>query len=132
MSESSMTFGMIVGNRGFFPDHLAVSGRAEMIAVLEKAGHKVIAPTPEDTKYGAVESRADAKKCAELFRANRDSIAGASTHGLRPAGAGGRAGALGQSPGVRVLSDRGQAEAAGRRDGLPQARVRVSTSILIR
>ena len=30
-----MTFGMIVGNRGFFPDHLAKSGREEMIAAYE-------------------------------------------------------------------------------------------------
>jgi len=27
--QKSMTFGMIVGNRGFFPDHLAKSGREE-------------------------------------------------------------------------------------------------------
>jgi L-fucose isomerase-like protein len=71
-----MTFGLIVGNRGFFPDHLAKSGRAEMIAVLEKAGHSVIALSPVDTKYGAVETHSDAKKCADLFRANRDRIDG--------------------------------------------------------
>ena len=71
-----MTFGLIVGNRGFFPDHLAKSGREEMIAVLEKAGHSVAALTPEDTKYGAVETHTDAKKCADLFRANRDRIDG--------------------------------------------------------
>jgi L-fucose isomerase-like protein len=71
-----MTFGLIVGNRGFFPDHLAKSGREEMVAVLQAAGHKVIAPTPEETKYGAVESREDAKKTAALFRAHRDEIDG--------------------------------------------------------
>jgi len=71
-----MTFGLIVGNRGFFPDHLAKSGREEMIAVLEKAGHTVIALSPEDTKYGAVETHSDAKKCGDLFRAHRDSIDG--------------------------------------------------------
>jgi L-fucose isomerase-like protein len=76
MSATSVTFGMIVGNRGFFPDHLAVSGRQEMIAAVEKAGHKVVAPEPGQTLHGAVTSRDDAKKCAELFRANRDSIAG--------------------------------------------------------
>lgn len=76
MSGTSVTFGMIVGNRGFFPDHLAVSGRQEMIAAVEKAGHKVVAPEPGQTQHGAVTSRDDAKKCAELFRSNRDSIAG--------------------------------------------------------
>ena len=64
-----MTFGLIVANRGFFPDHLARSGREEMLAVLKTAGHSVIAPGPEDTKYGAIETREDVKKCAALFRA---------------------------------------------------------------
>lgn len=71
-----MTFGLLVANRGFFPDHLVKSGRAQMIATLEKAGHTVVCPTPEETKLGAVESRADAKACADLFRRNADRIAG--------------------------------------------------------
>lgn len=71
-----MTFGLIVGNRGFFPDHLAKSGREEMIRVLEAAGMGVVCPGPEDTKFGAVETRAEAKKCAELFRKHRDAIDG--------------------------------------------------------
>jgi L-fucose isomerase-like protein len=71
-----MTFGLIVGNRGFFPDHLAKSGRQEMISVLTKAGHDVVVLTPEDSKYGAVETRAESRKCADLFRANRDRIDG--------------------------------------------------------
>ncbi len=29
-----MTFGVIVGNRGFFPDHLAKTGREEILRVL--------------------------------------------------------------------------------------------------
>ena len=28
------TFGVIVGNRGFFPDHLARSGREEMLTAI--------------------------------------------------------------------------------------------------
>src|SRR5262252_1791361 len=71
-----MTFGMIVGNRGFFPDHLAKSGREEMIAAIGKAGHDVVAVGPEDTKYGAVETRPEAYKCGDLFRANREKIDG--------------------------------------------------------
>jgi hypothetical protein len=39
--------GLIVGNRGFFPDHLAASGREEMIRVLKDANVEVIAPTPK-------------------------------------------------------------------------------------
>ena len=34
-----ITFGMIVGNRGFFPDHLARAAATEMIAAIEKAGY---------------------------------------------------------------------------------------------
>jgi L-fucose isomerase-like protein len=71
-----MTFGVIVGNRGFFPDHLAKSGRDQMIAALEREGHQVVCLTPEQTKYGAVETRAEARACADLFKANRDRIDG--------------------------------------------------------
>src|SRR5262252_9058656 len=71
-----MNFGLIVGNRGFFPDHLAKSGREQMIAALERAGHQVVCLTPEQTKYGAVETRAEARACADLFRAQRDRIDG--------------------------------------------------------
>ena len=38
-----MTFGLIVGNRGFFPDHLAKTGREQMIAAIERAGTKPFA-----------------------------------------------------------------------------------------
>ena len=72
----SITFGLIVGNRGFFPDHLARSGREEMIATVTAAGHDVVCPTPDQTKHGAVETRAEAKFCAELFRENRGRIDG--------------------------------------------------------
>jgi len=75
-AKKSMTFGLIVGNRGFFPDHLAKSGREEMIRVLETAGHSVVALTPEESKYGAVETRDESHRCAELFRKNRDRIDG--------------------------------------------------------
>ena len=71
-----VTFGVITGNRGFFPDHLAKSGREEMIAVLKNAGYGVVAVGPEETKHGAVETRAEAACCADLFKKHRDSIAG--------------------------------------------------------
>jgi L-fucose isomerase-like protein len=71
-----VTLGMIVGNRGFFPDHLAKSGREEMIAAIKKAGHHVVAVEPEETKYGAIETRAEAARCADLFRTHRDKIDG--------------------------------------------------------
>ena len=71
-----MTMGVIVGNRGFFPSHLATSGRMEMIAALEAVGIKPIVLTPEQTAHGAVETYEDAKKCAELFKAHAAEIDG--------------------------------------------------------
>jgi L-fucose isomerase-like protein len=70
------TFGVIVGNRGFFPDHLAKSGREEMLAAIKAAGHKAVVLGPEDTKYGAVETREESAKCARLFKAHREKIDG--------------------------------------------------------
>ncbi|MGA3097709.1 MAG: fucose isomerase [Bryobacteraceae bacterium] len=75
-NPGKVTFGLIVGNRGFFPSHLALSGRKEMIAAIEAAGHAAIALTPEATKCGAVTSRADVAACVDLFKKNRDSIGG--------------------------------------------------------
>ncbi|MFP5231137.1 MAG: L-fucose/L-arabinose isomerase family protein [Acidobacteriota bacterium] len=71
-----MTMGVVVGNRGFFPSHLATSGRLEMIAALEAAGIKPIVLTPEQTAHGAVETYEDAKKCAELFTRHAAEIDG--------------------------------------------------------
>ncbi len=76
MPAKRMTMGLIVCNRGFFPDHLAKSGREEMLRALESAGMDVVALTPEQSKHGAVETRDESKRCAELFRVNRDRIDG--------------------------------------------------------
>jgi L-fucose isomerase-like protein len=76
MAHKKMTMGLIVGNRGFFPDHLAKSGREEMICVLEAANIDVLALTPEQSKYGAVETREESKRCSDLFRQHRDRIDG--------------------------------------------------------
>ena len=51
-SERKMTFGVIVGNRGFFPDHLAKTGREEIISVLEAAGARAIVLGPDWFLYG--------------------------------------------------------------------------------
>lgn len=75
-SKRQMTIGLIVGNRGFFPDHLAKSGRQDMIQALEGAKAKVVALGENDSKHGAVETRQEARKCADLFRAHRDELDG--------------------------------------------------------
>jgi L-fucose isomerase-like protein len=76
MAAKKMTMGLIVGNRGFFPDHLAKTGREEMLRVLGAAGMDVVALTPEESKYGAVETREESRRCAELFKKNRERIDG--------------------------------------------------------
>jgi L-fucose isomerase-like protein len=70
------TLGLIVGNRGFFPDHLCETGRQTVLKVLAEEGINVIALTPEDTPFGSVESLTDAEKCAALFKEHRDEIDG--------------------------------------------------------
>ena len=74
--EKKTTLGVIVGNRGFFPDHLCQSGRGTILEVLEAEGIGVVALTPEDTPFGSIESLADAEKCAALFKEHRDEIDG--------------------------------------------------------
>src|SRR3981081_3622783 len=76
MRTEQMTMGVIVGNRGFFPDHLAKYGRDEMIKALQGAGMDVVVLGPEESKHGAVETYEEAKRCAALFQANSQRIAG--------------------------------------------------------
>jgi L-fucose isomerase-like protein len=72
----ALKLGIIVGNRGFFPDHLAKTGREQMVATVKAAGYEPICLTAEQSKYGAVETREEARKCADLFREHRDTMAG--------------------------------------------------------
>ena len=71
-----ITFGVIVGNRAFFPDVLAKQGRKDILDVLKKNGFNSIALPTKETKYGTVETFADAKKCAALFAQNAQKIDG--------------------------------------------------------
>lgn len=68
--------GVIVGNRGFFPDHLCEEGRRQVLQVLKEEGIEAVALTPDDTPFGSVETRAHARRCAELFRKHADEISG--------------------------------------------------------
>ena len=71
-----ITLGVIVGNRGFFPRHLCESGRQAILKVLSEEGINIIALELDDTPAGSVETQADAYKCADLFRKNREKIDG--------------------------------------------------------
>jgi L-fucose isomerase-like protein len=73
---NKITFGLIIGNRGFFPDILAKEGRKNILDVLQKNGFDSIALSMRDTKYGAVETFEDARKCAALFAKMAEKIDG--------------------------------------------------------
>ncbi|NVM44506.1 MAG: fucose isomerase [Candidatus Lokiarchaeota archaeon] len=70
------TFGIILGNRDVFPDHLVKTGRSDIIEVMNELGYNYVILNKEDTPLGAVETYSDAKKCAELFKKNSDKISG--------------------------------------------------------
>lgn len=70
------TLGLIVGNRGFFPNHLCAEGRDTILKVLKEEGFNVVALTPQQTPFGSVETWAEAKRCAELFKKQAANIDG--------------------------------------------------------
>jgi L-fucose isomerase-like protein len=74
--KRKMTMGVIVGNRGFFPDHLAKTGREEMLQALQKADMDAVVLGPEQSKHGAVETYEEAMRCAELFKSETDALDG--------------------------------------------------------
>src|SRR6202789_1756941 len=76
VSPRKMVMAVIVGNRGFFPDHLAQSGREEILRALQAADIDVVALAAEESKHGAVETREESRRCAELFKRNRERIDG--------------------------------------------------------
>lgn len=70
------TLGVVIGNRGFFPTHLCEEGRRQVLGVLEAEGFATVVLPEQARQFGSVESLADARACAELFRAHRDEIDG--------------------------------------------------------
>jgi len=74
--QRKTTLGLIVGNRGFFPDHLCKEGRETILRVLKQEGFDVVALSPQSTALGTVETFGDARKCAELFKKHREKIDG--------------------------------------------------------
>lgn len=68
--------GVIIGNRDFFPDKLVGEARADLVKLFAELGVDAVMLDPAETKLGGVETHGDARKCAELFRKNRDRISG--------------------------------------------------------
>jgi len=75
-TPEKITFGIIVGNRDVFPDHIAKGGRLEIIEIMKKMGYNYVILSDNDTKFGTVETYEDAKKCASLFKACKEKIEG--------------------------------------------------------
>ncbi|MGB1289172.1 MAG: L-fucose/L-arabinose isomerase family protein, partial [Aggregatilineales bacterium] len=76
LNARPVTLAVIVGNRGFFPSHLALSGRKTILDILEKAGINVIITDEDATGVGSIESLAEARLCAAHFKQHRDDIDG--------------------------------------------------------
>lgn len=72
----AITLGVLLGNRDFFPDALISEARRDLEKLFRETGVTPVWLTSADSKLGAVETWADAVKCGELFRANRNSIEG--------------------------------------------------------
>jgi L-fucose isomerase-like protein len=70
------TLAMLVGTRDFFPADPVLEARHEALALLEGMGVDVVILDEQATNMGAVETWEDSKKCAALFRANRERIDG--------------------------------------------------------
>jgi L-fucose isomerase-like protein len=76
MQPTSLTLGVIIGNRDFFPDVLVGEARADIVKLFAQVGVKPILLDPQETKLGGVETYSDARKCAALFAKHREEIDG--------------------------------------------------------
>jgi L-fucose isomerase-like protein len=69
-------FGLIVGARGGFPDHLVETGRKRILEKLTVWGHKVLITEESKTSFGGVKTFEDAQITADFFRAHSKEIEG--------------------------------------------------------
>lgn len=70
------TLGVIFGNRDFFPDRLIGEARRDIESLFQELNIQAVVLDEQDTNLGSVETFAHARRCADLFRANRDRIDG--------------------------------------------------------
>jgi L-fucose isomerase-like protein len=73
---ATTTLAVIVGNRDFFPDALVTEARREILGLFSDMQIEPVILDERQTKLGGVETHADARRCADLFRAHRDKIDG--------------------------------------------------------
>jgi L-fucose isomerase-like protein len=70
------TLGVIIGNRDFFPDQLVAEARKDIARLFREKHITPVWVSLEETKLGGIETHADARKCAALFKQHRDEIDG--------------------------------------------------------
>lgn len=70
------TLGVVFGNRDFFPDHLVSEAREEVLQLCRSFGITPIALSSTQSKLGGVETHAEARRCADLFKQHREAIDG--------------------------------------------------------
>ncbi len=75
-APASTTLGVIIGNRDFFPDQLVAEAREDIVKLFGACGVRPVIVSADETKLGGIETHADARKCAELFKRHRDEIDG--------------------------------------------------------
>jgi L-fucose isomerase-like protein len=74
--KSKSTLGIIIGNRDFFPDSLVEKARTEILTVFEKLNLEAVLLDTTQSKLGGVETFGEARACANLFKAHRETISG--------------------------------------------------------
>lgn len=74
--KTNSTFGIIIGNRDFFPDKLVAEARTEILDLFKQLNITPVLLSDADSKLGGVETFAEAQKCAALFRKHADDIDG--------------------------------------------------------
>ena len=73
---ATATLGVIIGNRDFFPDALVTEARADVLALFAEMDIEPVMVDEGATKLGGVETRAEAKVCADLFSRERARVEG--------------------------------------------------------
>ena len=76
LKDTSITLGLIIGTRDFFPADPVRQGRDEVVKLLTDLGVNALTLSEEETRFGAVETWEQVKKCADLFQKNRGRIDG--------------------------------------------------------
>jgi L-fucose isomerase-like protein len=74
--QKKLSFGLIVGTRGFFNPKLAEEGRKQLLNMLDSLDYSYVILSENATPNGAIQTLADARKCANLFKEKREQIDG--------------------------------------------------------